>query len=356
MSTVADLRPRATDDASPPTAALCPTCGAPVAGDDHFCPACGAGLAAAPPPAAQRVDQQHFRCQTCGAEVATDPLQRSYVCPFCDSAYVLEFSPEPGRQEPEFVIGFAVTPEQALEKFRAWIADNSWFRPGDLRLAKIEDKLRGVYLPFWTFSMLAQGEWAAEIGEHWYRTETYMTMENGKPVTRTRQVQETEWWELAGRHHRYYSGYLVSGSRGLKQADAERIKPFFLPAMKRYDPSYLAGWLAEDYSIDRNQALDVCQAEFSRRQQRDVAGFLPGDTQRNQRLHTEFSGVTSDLVLLPIYLLSYRHQDRVFRFLINGQTGRVDGDKPVSWPRVGGAVAAAVIAILILILMLRLLN
>jgi len=356
MSVVADLRPRATDDVSPPTATLCPTCGAPVAADDHFCPACGAGLVKPPPPEAVRVEQKHFRCQTCGAEVATDPLQRSYVCPFCDSTYVLEFSPDLNRQDPEFVIGFAVTPEQALEKFRAWIADNAWFRPGDLRMAKIEDKLRGVYLPFWTFSMLAQAEWTAEIGEYWYRTETYVTMENGKPVTRTRQVQETEWWDLAGRHHRYYNGYLVSGSKGLAQAEAERIKPFFLPAMKRYDPGYLAGWLAEEYSVDRDAALDACQAEFSRRQQQDVAAFLPGDTHRNPRLHTEFTQVTSDLVLLPIYLLSYRHQERIFRFLINGQTGRVDGDKPVSWRRISGAVTVGVIAVLILILLLRLFN
>ena len=51
---------------------------------------------------------KHFKCQQCGAEVATDPDQRSYVCPFCDSTYVMEFSPdETGRQPPEFVIGFA---------------------------------------------------------------------------------------------------------------------------------------------------------------------------------------------------------------------------------------------------------
>ena len=26
-----------------------------------------------------------------------------------------------GRQAPEFVVGFAITPEQALEKFRQWL-------------------------------------------------------------------------------------------------------------------------------------------------------------------------------------------------------------------------------------------
>ena len=41
--------------------------------------------------------------------MATDPDQRSYVCPFCDSTYVVEFSrDETDRQRPEFVIGYGL--------------------------------------------------------------------------------------------------------------------------------------------------------------------------------------------------------------------------------------------------------
>src|SRR5688500_7545969 len=204
----------------------CPSCGSPVGWADKFCPACGAPSAHAAPPVDEAAPQQkHFRCNNCGSEVATDADQRSYICPFCDSTYVVEYSPEEtGRQRPEFIIGFAVTPEEAQKKFYDWLRDNAWFRPGDLVAQAVADKHKGAYLPFWSFSMLAHSQWSASIGEWWYRTETYTTVENGKTVTRTRQVKETEWWPLSGRHHRYYSGYLVSGSKGLPQTDAERIK------------------------------------------------------------------------------------------------------------------------------------
>src|SRR5262249_25886708 len=139
--------------------------------------------------------QKYFKCQQCGAEVATDPNQRSYVCPFCDSTYVMEFSPsQTGRQQPEFVIGFAVTPNQAQQSFQRWLRQNGWFRPGALAAESVADKPKGISLPFWSFSMLAQSQWQAQIGEHWYRTETYTeTDAKGNVVTKTRQVQETEW-------------------------------------------------------------------------------------------------------------------------------------------------------------------
>lgn len=351
----------AVDAASPaPSGEPCGACGCPVELGDRFCPACGAQsvvvaeLAADP---AKVESHKFFQCDGCGSRVATDPDQRSYICPFCDSTYVVEYAPaESGRQGPEFIVGFAVTPEVAQEKFRQWIASNRWFRPGDLKSARVADKMKGVYLPFWSFSMLANSGWRATIGEYWYRTETYTTTDSkGKTVTRTRTVRETEWWPLRGRHHRYYSGYLVSGSRGLSQQDADGIKPFQLPALKRYEAFYLAGWYSEEYSIDREQASKLCQQEFHRWEQTSVARFLPGDTHRGVAVQTQFSHVNSDLCLLPVYVLTYRYKGQMYRFLVNGQTGKNAGDKPVSWTRIGSAIAAGVVLLVIVAVMLMLL-
>ena len=137
----------------------------------------------------------------------------------------------------------------------------------------------------------------------------------------------------------------MSGSSGLSQRDAERIKPFNLPALKRYEPYYLAGWFAEEYSVSRDESLAICQQEFYRREQNNVAGFLPGDTHRGLQVSTEFNDINSDLCLLPVYVLSYRYRDKLYRFLINGQTGKCAGDKPLSWKR----ILALVLSILLLI-------
>lgn len=328
-----------------PHAVACPSCAAPHDDDDRFCGYCGTALAA--PRVAPAAPARHFRCANCAAEIAALEDQRSYVCPFCDAAHVTEMPPEhTGRQQPEFVIGFAVPPERALDIYRGWIRDNGWLRPGDLRGAAIEDKLRGIYIPFWSFSTYAHSRWSASIGEYWYRTETYTTRDaQGKTVTRTRRVRETEWWPLSGHHHDFHSHYLVSGSRGLGQSAADAVKPFHLEALHRYEPGFLAGWLAEEYSVDRDTAMKVSMQEFHRREQQAVAAFLPGDTHRNLQVTTEFARTSSDLVLLPLYVASYRYRGRLFRFLINGQTGVIAGDKPWS----GWRIALLVIAVIAVI-------
>ena len=62
------------------------------------------------------------------------------------------------------------------------------------------------------------------------------------------------------------------------------------------------------------------------------------------------------LCLLPVYILSYRYKDKVYRFLMNGQTGKCDGDKPLSPMRIGLCAGAIVLAVALTIFIVWLLQ
>ncbi|MEZ6105496.1 MAG: hypothetical protein R3B96_05135 [Pirellulaceae bacterium] len=105
----------------------------------------------------------------------------------------------------------------------------------------------------------------------------------------------------------------------------------------------------------RSQALPsnklplVCQQYFANQEQQNIATFLPGDTHRGLRVDTEFSGVTNDLCLLPVYVMNYQYKDRSYRFVINGQTGLIAGKRPVSSSRIALAIALGIGGVLLLV-------
>jgi hypothetical protein len=379
-----EFAPRADRVLGPATGLPCPACGSPRDAQSRFCVACGlpfevpdevprhekwgsysrqtpasgnspserkpaaSGSIKPPHPNTQAaLPSNLFHCQNCGSDVETSIEQRSFHCPFCDSAYVTEINRDSAkRQRPEFIIGFSVTREQAQEKYLKWIGRNSWFRPGDLNIKAVSEKQKGVYIPFWHFSISAQSQWSAQIGQYWYRTETYtVTNSKGQKETRTRMVQETEWWPLSGRHRAYYSGFMVSGSAGLPQNEALAIQPYDLNELVRYKPYYLAGWLSEEYSVAAEHAINIATQEFRNREARSVGSKLPGDTQAGLSVSTDFDLSGTDLILLPVHVLSYRYRDQVYRFLVNGQTGKIYGEKPWSAKRIGAAIAVVMILI-----------
>src|SRR6266545_5791183 len=296
----------------------CPSCGSPVDEGTAVCTSCGTALTTpAPAEPGPSILTAGFSCQSCGATVVCEPGSRSYICAFCGSTYVVEVSGEGlAAQLPEFVIPFRIGREEATGVFDGWCR-RGFFTPQDVRKAARMDKLQGLYLPFWTFSMRADSTWEADIGEWWYSesSETY-TDSQGKTRSRSVRVRHTEWHPLSGRHHSWHSQYLVSGSRGLPH----------------------------------DEALAVCERAFREAEGERIRAFLPGDTQSGLEWTTRFSQISDDLLLLPFWIGAYTYRGKLYRYVLNGQTGRATGTRPQSPVKIAIVVVAALLLILNIVL------
>jgi ATP-dependent Zn protease len=116
-----------------------------------------------------------------------------------------------------------------------------------------------------------------------------------------------------------------------------------------YNPGYLSGWGAESYRIALAQAWQLGQTIVQRGEYSACGQLVPGDTHRNLRINSRLSNLKYKHALLPVWMASYRYNNKVYRFMINGQTGEVQGQKPISWIKVTIAVVIALIIIGIII-------
>ncbi|HJZ86774.1 MAG TPA: zinc ribbon domain-containing protein [Polyangia bacterium] len=286
-----------------------------------------------------------IRCTECGAEVQLEPQVTATRCTFCGSPSVLaaEAAEEPIR--PESVLAFRCDRPAALESYRGWLA-RLWLRPSDLKSKAALEEIAGVYVPFWTFDCAVASSWSADSGYFYYTTETYTDTENGQSVERTREVQHVRWEPASGARNDSYDDLLVCGSRGLPQGLAQKLHTFDTSALQPYSPDYLAGFRAEKYAIDLPEAFQRALVQVEHEQQRRCAGDVPGDTQRGLQVSSTVSNVTFKHVLLPLWIAAYRYGGKVYRFVVNGQTGEVQGSAPYS---------VAKIALLVLVVLLVLL-
>lgn len=278
------------------------------------------------------------RCSACGASVALPASVRSTRCAFCDSALVDAALDE--TEPVDKVVGFSVDKAQAASRLRAFLAAK-WFAPESVRRASDPDELHDVLVPFYCFDAVARSSFSARIGVYWYRTETYTVRENGKSVTKTRRVRETEWFPLEGSHGRQWFDHLVSASRGLPEAEANQLEPFDLGAALPYAPALVAGLAAERATVPKREAEATARAELARLEQQVIAsGHLPGDTYADLRSSTSSVLDPPELVLLPVWIAVVRGPKGPIRLSVNGQTGEVVGQNlPTSWVKVAALVA-----------------
>lgn len=311
---------RAKSPPKPPAGKPCPKCGWPVEAGDIFCSFCGHGLREIAPRSPTRAGEELFTCTNCGASWTIDPTQRSYTCEYCGSTFVFDRGSLAlvGR-EPEFVLPFSISPEEARERFAHFVRGR-WFVPRELRKKLASARPVGKYLPFWHFAVSADSTWSAEIGEFWYDSKN--------------KVHRTEWWPLRGKFHRFLRGYFIPANNTVSEWEVNQVGPFWLEGFKRYRPEFLAGWVAENPTIPQEAALPSAEEAFHRDQERAIAEFLPGDTYRNLRVRTKITHLETDLVLLPLYIVDFRWGKGARRLIMNGQTGKIYGPIPRDWRRI----------------------
>lgn len=276
------------------------------------------------------VQVQTIQCKDCGATVNVGEGERTTKCAFCSSHQVLQVETDANAIRPESLVAFQIDKKTANDRFASWLGD-LWFRPNDLKkMAKVQE-MGGLYVPFWTFDAHVHSDWTAEAGYYYYETEEYTSYENGESVTRTRQVQKVRWEPAWGRRDDDYDDVLVCASKGLPTKLVDKFSTFNTQQLVPYAPQYLAGWRAEAYAIDLQNAHGMGRDKMAKQQEARCARDVPGDTHRGLSVNNRFSRETFKHVLLPIWIAAYRYNDKPYRFLVNGQTGEVTGEAPYSF-------------------------
>ncbi|MEO1625748.1 MAG: hypothetical protein AAFV25_11375 [Bacteroidota bacterium] len=268
-------------------------------------------------------------CSNCGAVFMVEKDKVKVGCGFCGSDKINVEAYEHKYVKPSGIIPFYMSRDEAIRIFKQWIKQGV-FHPNKLKkLAAIED-LHGMYIPFWTYDAQTESDWQGEAGTYYYETETVRV--NGQ--TEQRQVQKVRWTRRSGHLSHFFDDILVVASGGLEQSFVERILPYRLEEVVNFDPRLMVGWEAEVYRLEVDDGYQVADSIMDGKIRHMCSAQLGGDTQRNLHVSSSKSDQTFKHIILPAWICSYKYNNKIYRFSINGQTGKVYGKKPLSWIKI----------------------
>jgi Zn finger protein HypA/HybF involved in hydrogenase expression len=289
-------------------------------------------------------EKTEVRCQSCQAISFFEPNRVAQNCEFCGSAALVPYNDAGEVIRPESLLPMKVAETKVREEIRRWYGSR-WFAPNALGQKAMTDTLRGLYVPYWTFDAKVHADWTAESGVYYYTTETYT--ENGQ--RRTRQVRHTRWSPAAGELDHFFDDELICGSKGVHPKLLREVEPFPTKEAIPYDPGYLAGFVVERYQIDLGTASQTSRAEMERQTEALCAEEIPGDTHRNLQTQQQYSAQTFKHLLAPLWLLTYLYGGKPYQVIVNGYTGKIAGEHPLSWIKIFFAALAVIVVAVILI-------
>lgn len=276
-----------------------------------------------------------YSCPSCGAEIVTDETTAATFCYYCHNPVTLTGRLS-GKYLPSRIIPFRIDREKAEEMLKQEMRRKLFVPKGFFESRQIQ-KLSGVYFPFWSVDWEGIGrlQTTARNVRIYRRGDTEYTETKTYQIERKGRIQIPDITKTA----------LHKANRVL----VEGVQPFEQKDAKPFSAGYLSGFFAEKRDMEKEEFFDKVHAEIEQYAnsllQDSVKGYtsvMPGNTE----LHTNKE--EWEYLLVPVWLLTYRSQKgKIFYYAINGQTGKVCGEFPVDFMKLGAV--SAIVSMLVLL-------
>lgn len=249
----------------------------------------------------QPINTRAFTCKSCATDFMLAPETLSLTCPYCESVFVTETAVSKELMPPHAILPFAITIDQAERQMKQWFKQNK-LAPNHVA------PLYGVYHPLWTFDIGGEVKWNGKI------------------------ERNDNWVPVSGNKLIFFDDVLVPGCRHVTKPLLQNFKAFNLEMLEAYDQRFLAQWPAELYTFPLADA-SINGRKRILKQLRKNTRTLTNRSEyiRDLRISTNKVIIESfKLLLLPVWIGHYRLDDKTFELTINGQTGDVLAERPLS--------------------------
>ncbi len=263
-------------------------------------------------------DLKVYHCGNCGAELIADASTAATTCPYCGNPTVIPGQFSVGRR-PDYIIPFAAKKETAIEKLKEYYK-GKLLLPKSFTEGNHLQEIKGVYVPYWLFGGSVDADMSFECGK------STVSVEGDFEVTRTRLYDVQRAGTMT------FDKIPCDASTSMPDDLMDSIEPFDYGKLTGFELEYLPGFLANKYDVEAKEL------------QNSISGY---DSVQQKNKNAVVHHGKTDYALMPVWLLYTRWKEEDFLFAMNGQTGKMTGNLPVSkgktaaWFAGIGAVAFA---------------
>ncbi len=253
--------------------------------------------------------EQEFKCEKCGALSLLPPSQSAVQCPYCGSNQLVHSPEHDDLVPPQAVVVMQINEKDANRLALQWLG-RGLLSPGSLGRSASTLRLRPAYYSCWTFDGTVEIRWSCEVAEG--------------------SGSNKRWIPAHGVETRFFNDILVSGVSAFPDRELDRLGPFEIPLAEIFQIEYLAGWPTILYDRSLTDASLIGREKVMRHLRPQMYSLVEtGREKRGLQVGSgSWSGMTFKHILLPFWLGEYQFQGKAFCLWINGQNGKVQGEKP----------------------------
>ena len=258
-----------------------------------------------------------YRCSSCGSQIICDDNTASTLCPYCDSAVILT-GRLAGELKPDKVIPFKED-KYAVRTHLDKYLKKRWLLPGVFKVMKHVDDIQSLYVPYWLYDcdLYAKIRFKGTQTRYW---------SDGNY-----EYHETKYYTILRDGTIGFDHLPVDGSKRLADDMLESLEPFDYSGADKFQTAYLSGYKAEKYDVDEEECSKRAMERFKEGTIDAFRNTVHGmETVTVTSSYFEVKNKNVEYALFPVWLFNVHWNNKIYRYGINGQTGKTVGEMPLS--------------------------
>jgi len=274
---------------------------------------------------------KEITCNKCAATFTISPYSISTNCPYCGTPAITEFRKE---IEAKSLLPFQIPQKKAQKLFKKWIG-SLWFAPSKLKkILTGEYKLKGYYLPHWTYDSDTHTNYRGERGDVYYVNVERNVIVNGRQERQVVREARIQWTPVVGAVDNFFDDITVGASKTISHTILDTLEPWYTDVLVPFNKKYISGFDSEEYTIGLDNGFEFAKLKMDKVIRQTIKHKIGGDQQRISRMETKYNNTTYKNVLFPIWTAEFKWNNKMYNYAINGQTGKVTGERPYSWVKI----------------------
>ena len=279
-----------------------------------------------------------LHCPNCGANIISNELEFSGVCPYCDTALASgsgkTFTP------PDSIIPFKLEKEEASKKFAEKMR-RKIFAPTKFKRHLPTDKIKALYIPCFLFDAETETAYTATI-----EIEEEFRDSDGRIHTFTR------YEHVSGIINLSHQNVLVEASSHINQKDIDSIKNYDFSKLKEFKKEFILGYTVEKNDTNAEKCKKIAQNLIENDISSEISDKYSYGEVTNLRMQTDYIDERMSFSILPTYIADYKYKEKKYRTMMNGQTGKIGGKYPKSGLKITSFVLSIIGGIGLIILLI----
>lgn len=264
------------------------------------------------------ISYNSYNCPDCGAEIIMDENTSVTECVYCGNTAIIT-ERLVGEFAPKQIIPFKKDKNDAIKAFMDY-KKGKRFMPKEFTEKKNIEKISGIYIPFYLYDINS----SASIEVEATRSKTW---NEGNY-----RYKKTDYFEATRAGKMSFNMIPTDASKKFPDDIMDSIEPYDYKDLVEFDSSYMSGFLSEKYDLSMDELYERAEKRAKESTIQELLNTVTGYDSKTIKasLAKAEKKDTSKYVLLPVWMLNVKYENKLYTLAMNGQTGKFIGNVPVS--------------------------